>query len=69
MTDRDVETAEIAETAAALERASLIPITDREDGEPIYTLTPAGEQVANQMAMSREDGAAELLDALLEGKG
>ena len=60
----------IAETnalAAELERAGLLTVTTRADGEPIYTLTPQGEMVARQMALSDEDGAAELLDALLAG--
>ena len=60
--------AHIAETdvlAAELERAGLLTVTTRQDGEPIYTLTPKGAQLARQLALSDDpDG---LLDALLEG--
>jgi len=64
----DSHIAETNEIVAELEAAGLVTVTQREDGEPVYTLTPAGEQVANQMAMSDENGAAALLDALLEGR-
>jgi len=48
---------------AELERAGLLTVTTREDGEPVYTLTPEGEQVGRQMAMTDGDGQ----DALLDG--
>jgi hypothetical protein len=51
--------------AAELEAAGLLTVTTRDDGEVIYALTPDGERVARQMAMSDDpDG---VLDALLVG--
>ena len=51
--------------ATELERAGLVGRYTNADGEPICRLTPQGEMVARQMAMSDESGAAEPLDALL----
>ena len=47
------------------EQAGLVTIgTDRRT----WTLTPAGEQVANQIAMSAEDDGVALLTTLLDAK-
>ncbi len=59
----------IAETdaiVAELERAGLITVTQREDGEPIYTLTPEGGQVSRQLAMTDDAGQGALMAGLLE---
>jgi len=48
----DAHIAETNEIVAELEAAGLVTVTQRADGEPVYTLTPAGEQVANQMALT-----------------
>jgi hypothetical protein len=38
-------------------------------GAETWTLTPAGEQVANQIAMSAEDDGVALLTVLLDAAG
>lgn len=66
MPDDDLRIEETNAIVAELERAGLVTVPPREDGEPVYTLTSKGIQVANQMSLSDEDEAAVLLDALLE---
>ncbi len=50
MTDHDAEADAIV---AVLEAAGLIAVEVRADGEESYVLTPDGERVARQLAMSR----------------
>ena len=63
MADHD---AELDEIVAMLESAGLL-IQTTEDGKPALQLTPKGAQVATQMAMSSEDDALAMFDALLDG--
>ncbi len=53
---------------AELERAGLLTIATREDGEPVYMLTPEGERVARQLAMTDDAGQGDLMEALLESR-
>jgi len=46
-----------------LQRAGFVTIGTDADGEETWTLTPTGEQIALQLAMSSEDDAAALLEA------
>jgi len=55
MTDHDPEVDAVVEE---LQRAGFVTIGTDAEGNETWTLTPTGEQVANQMAMSSEDGAA-----------
>ena len=48
-----------------LESAGLL-IETTEDGKPALQLTPKGAQVARQMAMSSEDDAFAMFNALLD---
>jgi len=66
MTDHDPESAAIVEE---LQRAGFVTIGTDAEGEETWTLTPAGEQIALQMAMGSEDDAAALLGAMLEAAG
>jgi hypothetical protein len=50
-----------------LSDAGMVEAFTDEDGKPALRLTPDGEQVVRQMAMS--DDPDWLLDALLEGRG
>jgi len=61
MSDHD---AELDEIVAMLESAGLL-IETTEDGKPALQLTAKGAQVATQMAMSSEDDAAAMFNALL----
>jgi hypothetical protein len=61
--DRDAET---DATIAELERAGLLTIGHDVDGNETWTLTPAGKQVADQIAMSAEDDGVAMLSALLD---
>ena len=47
-------------------RQTRLLIETTEDGKPALQLTPQGAQVANQMAMSSEDDALAMFDALLD---
>ena len=58
-TDMDAIVAELA-------AAGLLTIGHDAEGRETWTLTPAGEQVANQIAMSTEDDGVALLTALLD---
>ena len=49
-----------------LEHAGLLTIGTDAEGRETWTLTPTGEQVANQIAMSAEDDGVALLTALLD---
>ena len=57
------------EIVAELVAAGLVTLGTDTDGVETWTLTAMGEQVARQMAMSGEDDAAALLDALLDSPG
>ena len=57
--------AELDEIVAMLESAGLL-IETTEDGKPALQLTPKGAQVARQMAMSSEEDAFAMFDALLD---
>jgi hypothetical protein len=63
-TDADVD-----EIVAELVTAGLVTLGTDTDGVETWALTAMGEQVARQMAMSGEDDAAALLDALLDSPG
>jgi hypothetical protein len=56
--------AELDEIVAMLGSAGLL-IETTEDGKPALQLTLKGAQVATQMAMSSEDDAAAMFNALL----
>jgi hypothetical protein len=58
--------AELDAIVADLETAGLLTIGTDAEGAVTWTLTPKGEQVAIQMAMSAEDDALELLTVLLD---
>lgn len=62
--DEDVD-----DIVAELVAAGLVSVGHDADGQETWALTTLGEQVARQMAMSGEDDAATLLDALLDPKG
>jgi len=49
-----------------LEAAGLVEQYVNEDGQPALRLTPEGAQMGRALAMSSEDDAAALLEALLE---
>jgi len=49
-----------------LEEASLVETYTDDDGKAAMRLTEQGEQIARQTALSGEDDAAALLEALLE---
>jgi DNA-binding MarR family transcriptional regulator len=66
MTDERPIEEELIELADELEAAGLIKTGVGADGNETWSLTPAGRQVANQLAMSSEQDAATLLSALLE---
>jgi hypothetical protein len=51
---------------AELVQAGLVTIGTDAGGRGTWALTPAGEQVANQIAMSAEDDGVALLTALLD---
>ena len=57
--------AELNEMVAMLESAGLLRQTV-DEGESALQLTPTGAQVATQMAMSSEEDALAMFDALLD---
>ena len=57
--------AELDEMVAMLESAGLL-IQTVDEGKPSLQLTPKGAQVARQMAMSSEEDAFAMFDALLD---
>ncbi len=66
--DEDVDE-DVDQIVAELVAAGLVSVGRDRDGQETWALTALGEQVARQMAMSGEDDAAALLDALLDPKG
>ena len=65
MTDEPPTDPELDAIVAELVQAGLVTIGTDADSRETWTLTPAGEQVANQIAMSAEDDGVALLTALL----
>ena len=63
MTDHEPD---VQATIDMLVEVGMVEEYVHEDGKPALRLTPKGERVARQLAMTDEDGAAVLLDALLE---
>ena len=63
MTDHDAELDAILEGA---EKAGIVEVYIDDEGQQIMRLTPKGEQVARQLAMTDEDGQDALMGALLE---
>lgn len=63
MTDHD---AELDAILRAVEAAGLVETYVGDDGRPIMRLTPDGERVARQLAMTDEDAQDALMAALLE---
>jgi hypothetical protein len=61
--------ADVDEIVAELVAAGLVTLGTDTDGVETWALTAMGEQVARQVAMSSEDDAAALLDALLDAPG
>ena len=59
---------EMIELADELEAAGLVTTGVDAEGNETWSLTPVGKQVANQMAMSAEDDAAGMLNALPDAK-
>ncbi len=68
MTHDATHDAETDEIVAELEKAGLVTVHVRDDGQEAYTLTEQGERVARQMAMSGDE-EGELLAALVESTG
>jgi hypothetical protein len=62
MTDRDPE---FDAVVAELQRAGFVTIGTDADGNETRTLTPAGERLARQLAMSGEDDQLALLEGML----
>jgi hypothetical protein len=56
-------------SVADLVQAGLVTIGHDAQARETWTLTPAGEQAANQIAMSAEDDGVALLTALLDAAG
>jgi hypothetical protein len=57
---------ELDKMVADLRRAGLLTIGRDAQGRESWTLTTIGSQLVRQMAMSSEDDAVAMLDALLE---
>lgn len=68
MTDERPIEDEMIELADELQAAGLITTRVGADGNEGWSLTPAGKQVASQMAMSSEEDAGTLLNALLDAR-
>jgi DNA-binding MarR family transcriptional regulator len=64
MTDDTIPAAEFDAILAQLEGAGLVEQYTNAEGEPAMRLTAKGERIANQAAMSSDDDAAALMDAL-----
>jgi hypothetical protein len=64
-----IDDAELEAIISELAQAGLVTISHDVDGNETWTLTPAGKQVADQIAMSAEDDGVALLTALLEAAG
>lgn len=64
ITTHDADTDAIV---AELEKAGLIEVYINEEGKEAYRLTEQGERVGTALAMAGDDGAAMVLDALLDG--
>jgi hypothetical protein len=58
--------AEVDAIVAEMVAAGLVTVGTDAEGRETWTLTPQGAQVATQMAISSEDDAFALLDALLD---
>ena len=69
MSDDPTQDEEFEAILDELERAGLVEEYVNEAGEAAMRLTKRGEQVSNQAAMSSEDDAAALMEALLETRG
>ncbi len=63
MTDHDAEMDALLDQ---LEAAGLVEVYVNEDGRNAMRLTPAGEQVSRQLAMTDDAGQGDLMAALLE---
>ena len=63
MTDHDAELDAILEGA---QKARIVEVYTDDEGQQVMRLTPKGEQVARQLAMTDEDGKGALMGALLE---
>jgi hypothetical protein len=64
-----IDDAELAATISELAQAGLLTMGHDVDGNETWTLTPAGKQVPDQIAMSAEDDGVALLTALLDAAG
>ena len=62
-TDHDAELDAILEGA---QKARIVEVYTDDEGQQVMRLTPKGEQVARQLAMTDEDGKGALMGALLE---
>ena len=66
MTDERPSHEEMDAMVAEMVQAGLLTVGTDAAGRETWTLTPQGAQVATQMAISSEDDAFALLDALLD---
>ena len=66
MTDERPSDEEMDALIAEMVAADLLTVGTDAEGRETWALTPKGAQVATQMAMSSEDDALAMFDALLD---